>query len=248
MISYKQIHWKIIILSAFFLLYSCATTKKQSLSPHIEQLINEVNQLNCNVKSFKGIAKLKGSGFGFNLNQRIAIIASLPNQIRVEVLGPLGSIMRIAINDQKLYYSQRASTKIIEKKVNLWNKFLFHQKIPILISPEELIAYMAGQIPLIKPSFADFQKEVLYIKGKSKKSQKIYFKKNSKIVKQVETFDKYGNLSYGIRILNVKKIKDFKIPFRLEIYGKKEQNFILNYQNYYINTPVDESKFLLNRL
>jgi len=126
--------------------------------------------------------------------------------------------------------------------------------ISIPIKPEEIIALLAGRVPLRKYKYAALTKNranegYILLLGKNRWNviEKIYLNENKNKIYKVEVYDETGSLLYRSVFENVEaqNVKEYKVPSQLMISNDEGIVFKLLIDKYWADVSILPSMFVL---
>ncbi len=253
-----------ILFIALFLFPACgiftAKVHKQSYdfkhpykSPEAENILLMLKNENDKLKTFKGIGKIKLWNKGkIQINERAAWIGASPESMRILIRNISGMPLASLSTDGKhLYFASHVDRHFYKK--SLTDDGL-KPIISIPIKPEEIIALLAGRVPLRKYKYAALTKNranegYILLLGKNRWNviEKIYLNENKNKIYKVEVYDETGSLLYRSVFENVEaqNVKEYKVPSQLMISNDEGIVFKLLIDKYWADVSILPSMFVL---
>ncbi len=243
------------IICFAFLLNSCAgflgyMEKPAKLTGQTQYFLSLLDNMNRDIKSFKGIGKIFLEKDGIRQNERAAWIGNRPDKLRIDIISITGRpVMSVAADGKYLYavsHRQNRFYKIPETDPGLKNM------IGIPITAGFAIELLSGRIPVKKyfsaESFLDEKTGgyILVFKNRwSRIIEKIYFNKEKTMVKKFELFKRGSDrpVCYG-KTGDIRKTGQYDIPFEIELFNDKAR-FKIKTDRCWVNSPIKLSSFVL---
>lgn len=244
----------LIFVTAFFF-SACTFFAKRApvmpVDPESRELIIRLENLNGEIKTFKGIGKIKLWADGkVQFNERVAWAGSDPASFRVEVLFSGQSVIKIASDGKWLYYRNIRSEHHPYKKFRL-NKSNLNKILSIPVAPDDFMKLLAGRIPVYAHDFASLTKNpaggfILNLNDKwGEIIEKIYLDERKQVVQQIEIYGSSGSMKYRAVFEKMRKVDNYTIPFRLVISNPEGNRFRLDIHKYVAGVSVPASMFIL---
>ena len=250
----------IILLTAVLFLSSCAVFKPSreleiipaEKANEVRSLLSALQSKNNTLKSFKGIGKISVWQNGvMQVDQRVAWIGEKPLKLSIAVLISGYPAIKLATDGQWLYYLETRGHDTIFKKIAASDPNL-RNIISIPITSSDVVTLLAGGIPLRKFDAVDVIADksgdgyVFILKERWWGiRQKIYFDESGFQVRQVDTFDRSGELKYRAEIENMRSVDGYQVPFRLKLSSDEGADFLLDIDRYWVNVELPASVFVL---
>jgi hypothetical protein len=250
----------IILLTAAFLFSSCALfkpSKELEIIPaekatEVRNLLSVIQSKNDTLKNFKGIGKIKVWQNGIiKVDQRVAWIGKKPVKLSIAVLISGYPAIKLAIDGKWIYYLETRGDDTVFRKINASDPSL-KSIISIPIKTSDIVMLLAGGIPLRKFDAIDVIEDnsgngnVLVLKARWWGiRQKIYFDEGGSQVRQIEIFDRSGELKYRAEIENIRPVNGYQVPFRLKLSTGEGADFQLDIDRYWVNVVLPTSVFVL---
>jgi len=224
--SRRQTQIKVSILAALLFplcLYGCVRTPKAfptGPSPDASLILESLKQRNNDLKSFRGVGKLK-TVRGTNANTfRMVWIGSKPQNLRVETLGPWGQpTLTFIINGSTFLLYSREDNRYFKGDATVENLSRF---LSMCVRPEDLFGLLSGQPPIlpfhhakIRPSTEEGGWLLSLYKKWGRLIERIWLKGDAKAVEQVEVFDGWGNLQYRTAFSEFHQMESLCLPHRI---------------------------------
>jgi len=244
----------LIFVTAFFF-SSCTLLTKRApvmpVDPEIQKLVILLENLNGEIKTFKGIGKIKLWADGkVQFNERVAWAGSDPSRFRVEVLFSGQSLIKIASDGKWLYYRNIRSEHHSYKKFRL-NQSNLNKILSIPVTPDDFMNFLAGRVPVYAHDFASLTKNpaggfILNLKDKwGEIIEKIYLDEGKQAVWQIEIYGSSGSMKYRAVFEKMRKVDKYTIPSRLVISNPEGNRFQLDIYKYVAGVSVPSSMFIL---
>lgn len=224
--------------------------------PEINALISEIRKKNAGLKTFKGIGKIRFQRTGASQVARAAWMADVPGKFYISILAPVGPpLARFAGDGSSLYIAVQNGSKIYKRRYRSGIQTAAIKRfIPIPVNFNDLVLFLAGQIPLPKRLRADFCKNkkesgrcLIIEDTESRDIQRLYFDEDKKTVKKIESYSKNGALKYWARFGKIKETGGFLVPMSLFFSDDMGTDFSLRISRYWPNAPVLSESFVLTQ-
>ena len=250
----------IILLIAAFLFSSCTLFKPSKdleiipseKATQVRNLISALQSKNDTLKNFKGIGKINVWKNGIiQIDQRVAWIGEKPVKLSIAVLISGYPAIKLATDGNWLYYLETRGTDTIFKKISASDPSL-RNIIAIPIASSDIVTLLSGGIPLREFDSIDVIQDpsgngfVFVLKKRWWGiRQKIYFDESGSQVRQIDIFERPGELKYRAEIENIQYVSGYQVPFRLKLTSGKGADFLLNIDRYWANVELPSSVFIL---
>ena len=220
--------------------------------PEINALISEIKKKNAGLKTFKGIGKIRFQRAGASQVARAAWMADVPKKFYISILAPVGPpLARFAGDGSSLYIAVQNGSKIYKRRYKKGMQTAAIKRfIPIPVDFDDLVRFLAGQIPLPKRLRADFCKNkkgsgrCLIIEDTERRGiQRLYFDEEKKNVEKIESYSQNGDLKYWARFGKIKETGGFLVPMSLFFSDGMGVDFSLRISRYWPNAPVLRENF-----
>ena len=228
-----------------------------------ERLIDNLQAVNLDLKSYKGIGRLSVDLPEGPQQTRIAWIGAIPESLRVEVLTQPGGqpFASIASDGQWVYILAHQEGRFVKKSAT---RTSLKRLIAIPIGPQDVFLYLAGRIPIlpyetarlysITPQAAPYavgsenseRQLILTLKPESNRypGQKIYM--DGETVRAVEFFDESGRFVYRTVIKDVRQVDDFIIPKTIYFSDDNQASALIEVERIWTNVAFAPSVFQLS--
>jgi len=238
-----------ILLIVFCFTSSCSTlfhSLREQEKNQIEAqcLLLALKNRNNSLKSFKGIGKIKLWDKNISHAVRVAWLGTQTGKLRIEVLDVSGRPAASIASDGKwFYFLSHAEQRFYKKRAS--NPSL--KKIVLIpVKSSDIISLLGGRIPIRDHNSVSIIKDTLILKaGFGNICEKIYFDQSKTTIYKIEVFDIFGSLTYRAEFGKVKKVKNYRIPFRMKLSDDKDKGFQLRIDRYWADVPVSPPKFVL---
>jgi len=250
----------IILLAAALSLSSCAVFKPSreleiippEKATEVRNLLSALQSKNNSLKNFKGIGKISVWQNGvIRVDQRVAWIGEKPLNLSIAVLISGYPAIKLATDGKWLYYLETRGHDTIFKKFAASDPSL-RNIISIPITSSDVVTLLSGGIPLRKFDAVDVIADTSgngYVFVLKERwwgvRQKIYFDQSGSQVRQVDTFDRSGELKYRAEIENMRSVDGYQVPFRLKLSSGEGADFLLDIDRYWANVELPASAFVL---
>ncbi|MDM8516000.1 hypothetical protein QUF76_07360 [Desulfobacterales bacterium HSG16] len=264
----------LFILAIVFFIASCSLFQPKSPenpfdSFETERLISKLLNKNDNLKSFKGLGKIKIFSPKGRLTARIAWLVHEPDKMRIEILSIPGQPMAtIACDGKRFYYRDEKTLKKIRTKDPDLKKLV---SIPVKTS--EIISFLSGKTHIesfYSASMTD--RSIREESGKSKADKKnadiqepfetkirtlelknmwgkvierIFIDKDDETIREIEIIKKGKKFLYRVQFFNFKNIDGFSVPHLFIISDDKGSEFHLKIRRFWANCNVNPKGFVL---
>jgi len=245
----------LLVLTCLAFLGACAGMKKTPVLPGMPDPENIVEQIKHNVTSledFKGISRFTHVNDGQMQSGRIAFAVSLPDKLRVEMLGPFGQpLISLASNGSKLYLYIRSKDLF---KSGIQFRSTLKKILGMPISIPELNAILAGYVPVADYYRAQIKPWSITRNGPnsgwelSLKSrfgrikEKIWLGLDKKTVIKATLYSSSGDELYTVFPLDNPNKAD-----TIRVLGPEGASITLEPQKFWENTHVDKTQFIIKR-
>jgi len=260
-----------LFISILLFLYSCSHVNQANTNINLKNLKNfkdlktqnffekleKINNQNKDLKSFKGLGKIKLKKDDTYQNSRIAWIgenSKQESQIRIEFLNLIGGSTQVMFCFDKnyFYFKNYLDNKLEKKKINSESVNL-KDILGVSIKLKDINSLLTGLIPIVNFHNAYVNNDLeLILESKSGNIlEKIHFGKIDKdktenFVEKIEMFNPDGSFSYQVKLANFQIIQDkYKVPFKLA-FSNKKSNFEINIQNYWADFEIKTNIFTIN--
>jgi hypothetical protein len=254
--SRRQTQIKVSILAALLFplcLYGCVRTPKAfptGPSPDASLILESLKQRNNDLKSFRGVGKLK-TVRGTNANIfRMVWIGSKPQNLRVETLGPWGQpTLTFIINGSTFLLHSREDNRYFKGDATVENLSRF---LSMRVRPEDLFGLLSGHPPIlpfhhakIRPSTAEGGWLLSLYKKWGRLIERIWLKGDAKAVEQVEVFDGWGNLQYRTAFSEFHQMESLCLPHRIAISNADGPLWSLTVEKFWTKVSIPEEAYTL---
>jgi outer membrane lipoprotein-sorting protein len=227
-----------------------------------ERLIDNLQAVNLDLKSYKGIGRLSVNLPEGPQQTRIAWIGAIPESLRVEVLTQPGGqpFASIASDGQWVYVVAHQEGRFVKKSAT---RSSLKRLIAIPIGPQDVYLYLAGRIPILpydtarlyvlppqsrpsgKGSSNSRRQLILTLKPESNRypGQKIYM--DGDTVRAVEFFDDTGRFLYRTVINDVQQVDNFTIPKTIYFSDDNQSSALIEVERIWTNVAFAPSVFQL---
>lgn len=247
-----------LLLFSLFSTAGCARMMAADLdAPYDEAIREEAREMletvianNPLPSTFKGIGDIKLTRDSITQSSRMAWAASVPDEIRIELLTPYGQPSVSLSSDGRYVYVVLHQDKSFYKK-NV-SETSFERILSIPIGPEEIVSILGGRPPIIEYSFVSkIESEIasgpVIVARESwwGDYQKIYFSEDGRQILGAETFNGAGELKYKVFFAGFRKVEKFYAPSRVVISSAEGAEALLNVSRFWAGADVSPSAFVL---
>lgn len=246
------------LVAASFLFSSCASLTgriPEKSADHVEavNLLSSLNAKNQNLKTFKGIGRIKlWHNNNPGIDERVAWAGANPSSLRIEILGSGYPAIKFSTDGNFLYYLDLTTKPTAFKKIRSSDACL-NRLISIPIRSRDVVSLLSGRIPIHEYTSAGLIKNKLikgYILVLKKKwrgvIEKIYLDENKSDIQKVEIFKSDGSLKYRAVFKTMQHIKGYHVPSKLVISNDDSAGFMLDIERYMADPAVSPSMFILS--
>jgi hypothetical protein len=256
-------HRAIFFLIFILLLCGCSRFNRKITEPYqiasriedpqlTSHVVASLKHINANLKSFKGIGRVKFGEGPHALQSARAVFAGYHTEkLRFEILGLSGQpVTSIAYDGTWLYVAQHSENRFYRKRFpNADLDQLLN--IPIKINTINLL--LSGQVPVIDHVSAQLERGasdnayILLLKSGwwRQQQEKIYLAADMETVWKYEMFEGTDKPAYGLEIKKFKNYQGYQIPQKIEFLGKDGAQLLLEVERYWANADVETSLFVL---
>jgi len=223
-------------------LYGCVPRPKAfptGPGPDAIRILESLKQRNNDLKSFRGVGKLK-TVRGTNANIfRMVWIGTQPQNLRVETLGPWGQpTLTFIINGSRFFLHSREDNRYFKGDATARNLSRF---LSMRVRAGDLVGLLSGQPPILPFHHATIQALTaedgwllsLYKKW-GRLIEKIWLNEDSMAVEQVEVFDGRSNLQYRVSFSEFHHVESFCLPHRIAISDREGPLWSLTVEKFLI--------------
>ena len=252
--------YPILLLVAAFFLFSCSRfvgklpgKALETIDLETQNLILALKEKNSDLKTFKGLGKIKWVDKGKKYRTRIAWIGSTAGELRIEMFGTGGQMLVSIATDGKYFYffshSQGRFFKTRSTEKSLQNI------ISIPISIHDVMLLLSGRLPFRAYAMATLGDRdtksgfVLALKDRRGNIvEKIYLDSEKKIADEIEIYGFRESLKYRARFEKVQTVNGYQVPFRLFILNAGDSIFELDVDKFWTGVSVSPEMFVLKPL
>ena len=238
-----------VILAVLFVIFGCGHFfKTPEDHPYARQLLRQIEEINADLTSFKGIAHMTMNANKQTTSGRIAIASQLPDKIRVELLNPLGQPLTslsgdgkkitLFIRSENKIYHLRQSTNALERLIH----------IPIKI--EELHQAILGRVSFATNESVQLENIeddmcilTIWKRWHGKVAELKVDRKTTQLL-SLETYSRQGNLLYHVQWSKWRSIGNYKIPYHI-IIKSNDRQLTISIDRFWPNADMPPSTFNL---
>jgi len=247
------------LVAASFLFSSCTSLTgriPEKSADHVEavNLLSSLNTKNQNLKTFKGIGRIKlWHNNNPGIDERVAWAGANPSSLLIVVLVSGHPAIKFSTDGNFLYYLDLTTKPTSFKKISSTDACL-DRLISIPIRSRDVVSLLSGRIPIHEYTSAGLIKNKLkkgYILVLKKRwrgvIEKIYIDENkSSDIQKVEIFKSDGSLKYRAVFKTMQYIKGYNVPLKLVISNDDGAGFMLDIERYMADAAVSPSMFVLS--
>jgi hypothetical protein len=245
-----------LVVAAFLLpLYSCASAPTPRTSPGVtapdsDSLLASLKAYEDDLKSFRGIGKLRFVINGEQQISRVAWIGSQPAHLRVETLGLWGQPNLIMlVKGSKFYVYDRGQDRCFEAKATARN---LSRLVSIPLGAKELFVLLSGHIPVLPFHHAGMEYSeredrwclCLYKKGK-RLVERLWMRDAGKTVDRIEVFDGSGHLEYMASFKGFEDVQDVAMARKIVVSDGQGHVLSLEVESFSANVEVPAEAYTL---
>ena len=218
-----------------------------------QALVSALKNQNSQLKSFKGIGKIKIRQNGnLKFNERIVWIGSETAKLSIVILISGLPAVKMTSDGEWFYYYEARQDQPLFEKVRATDSVL-KRLISIPVKTSDIVNLLAGRVPLREHHSAYLQKQrdgsgfVLVLKKRwHGVVEKILFDEARSQVRQIEFYNRQGALMYFARFDEMQTVNEYQVPSRLIIANEEGADFQLDVDRYWADVDVTASMFVLN--
>jgi hypothetical protein len=246
---------------AFILLiWGCAGLKETKIQPPLPahaptadpaSVVENLEQINRDLVSFKGIGTIKIWKPNGLQSTRIAWAGYLPQKLRLEILGIAGRpLSSVAFDGNRFYLSLHTENKFYQKQTRNAN---LKRLISIPITIPDTLTVLAGRVPLwenASVSLTAIHKQspyVLILKKKWFKNQtaRIYLRDDLHTVDQFELYGSRDELRYRVKYLERKRYDRYQLPTLIQISDDQQNRIQIKVERIWPDAEISSEIFHL---
>ena len=234
---------------------SCVSLTKRSAEnsgdlADTQNLLSVFQNKNNNLKTFKGIGKIKLWNKNLSHTVRVAWLGEEPEKLRIGIMSIAGQpAASVASNGQFLYFVSHVLHQFYKKEEKDPN---LREILSLPVKFRDIIAILRGCIPVREFNSLSMEKNmsgngyVLILKKRwGNIVEKIFTDESRTRIFKIELFDT-EELSYRVEFDNFQDIKGFQIPFDLKFSNNAGEGFQFYIERYWSNIGIAPSKFVLS--
>ncbi len=199
--------------------------------------------------TFKGIGKISIEKEDQIQFARMAWVGSRPDKLRIQMLGLAGQSMASLSSDGKNFYIRDHEQQRFYQQ-NLSGASL-KRLLSIPITPKEIVAILAGQVPIIDFTFATVDSKIISNPVLILETsfwgdyEKIYFDNSLQNVYAAEIYSNGGKLKYRVVFEQMGLLKDYQVPERIVLTNGCNTKIALDVNRYWVDIDIIPSAFVL---
>lgn len=212
-------------------------------------LLSTLKNQNYQLRSFKGIGKIRFRNKDKMFVARMAWVGSEPGKLRLEVLGVTGqAIFSLASDGRWFYLISHTEDRFYKKRSD---DASLTKLISVAVKSSDVLALLGGRVPVYEHDELVLQKmrsgdgRILVLKRWWGIIEKIYLDESSAKVQKIEAFDITGSLTYRAVFDGMQTVKGYRVPSKLVISNNDGAIFQLDIDRYWTDVSVSPSIFML---
>ncbi len=214
--------------------------------PRAQQILAELEERNLDLKTYKGIGNVRLKEGEITQSARLAWMGIYPGHLRLELLGSGHPMAKLAFDGERLYLLSHADGRFYSRRGD--NPDLA-QFIPLDLPARDLIALLAGRIPIPEYHFAELRQQkggwVLELKRWAK-TRAVLHLDSALDLQRLERYNVSEKLMYRAEITGTRKADGHEIYRAIRLTGPESRTRIdLDLDRYWANVPVSTEKFTL---
>ncbi len=216
-----------------------------------QAVLQQLALTNASLSSFKGLGRIKVRNTDqAPLSARVAWVASMPDKLSLAVLAAGRPVIRVAADGQFLYWIDLQDPERSYAKMRTSDASL-DRLIRIPITVTEIVALLAGRIPIRDHSRAFLQKDretgqwILVLEHWWRVVGKIYLSADRQDVLRMEVFDTDGKLRYRVDFEEMHTVSGYRVPRRLGLSNAAGSAVQLDIEQYLADVAVSGAMFVL---
>lgn len=223
-------------------------------SMRAQQVIDRLAHVNSELVAFKGIGRIKIQGQSpdsMSINERAAWVAERPHNLSLVILSSGRPVFKMATDGRHLYLVDLTNPGQSYRKLRSADAG-FERLISLPLKPSDVVAFLAGRIPIAEYSAAQFTKSdaddryVLTLKNWWQVVQKVYLDDAGSRVREVEYFGYDGKLRYRVQFESMQEVKGYLVPVRVLISDDSGIGVQIDIDRFIADAPVTPSMFVLS--
>jgi outer membrane lipoprotein-sorting protein len=200
--------------------------------------------------TFKGIGNIKLTRDSTTQSSRIAWAASVPDNVRIELLTPYGQPAASVSSDGRFVYAILHQDKSFHKRKV--GESSFEQILTIPVGPKEVVSILGGRPPVIEYSFVSkIESEtapgpvIVVQESWWGDYEKIYLSDDGRRILGVEVFNGAGELKYRVDFDGFVKDGRYSVPSGLVITDGEGAEARLVVSRFWADADVSPTAFVL---
>ena len=243
------------------LLLGCAGLKDPVIQPPLPTdgptvdpatIVNNLDQVNQDLMTFKGIGQIKIWRMNSLQSTRIAWAGYRFEKLRLEILGIAGSpLSSVAFDGSRFYLSLHSENRFYQKQTRRADLKRF---ISIPVSIPDILAILSGRVPLWKNASVSLIRSprqndhpVLILKKGwfRKQTAKIYLNKDLRTAHQYELFDDKNKLRYRVKYVQRRQYGRYSLPAQLQITDDQHTRIFISADRIWPDAEILPETFVL---
>ncbi len=257
-ISHLKFEIAFILIILIYIQTGCANfTKKTDGFPkrktpgeNAESLVKKLESVNQTLVASKGIGRMDTVHSGRQQHLRIAWISTVPEKLRVAVLGVDGRPLITVSADGTWFYFLDHTTGEFHKSSPDGYRLKTALRLPLGVRNLALI--LAGRIPQFDYDRTEVSagrttgETVLVLKKWWNVIGKVYIRKSPPAILRIESYRQTGEVRYIADIKETQRVKEYIVPRVLTINSSAASSFALDIDRYWANEPATPATFILH--
>ncbi len=200
--------------------------------------------------TFKGIGNINLTQDSTTQRTRMAWAASVPDNVRIELLTPYGQpAVSVSSDGRFVYVVLHQDKKFYKRKVG---EASFEQFLTVPIGPEEVVSILGGRPPVIEYSFVSrIESEtapgpvIVVQESWWGNYEKIFLSEDGKRIVGVEVFSGAGELKYKVVYDGFEKAGRFSVPSGVVLSNGEGAEARLIVSRFWADAEVSPAAFVL---
>ncbi len=256
----KPIH-AVACCALIVLLWGCAGLQETKVEPPLstpsteadaETVMQNLERVNRDLISFKGIGKIKIWQHDSLQSTRIVWAGHRLHKLRIEILGIAGQpLSAFAFDGSHFYLALHAENRFFQKQTRRAN---LKRLITIPLTVPDTLAILTGRVPLWENASTSLVKQPQresYLFTLQKKHgfrnqiAKIYLHNDLRTVYQYELYENHNELSYRVQFLERKQYGAYQLPALLQISDDQQNRIQIAADRIWPDADISSETFVL---
>lgn len=244
------------------LFWGCAGHKDTKFQPSLpspvpivdpESVVANLEQINRELISFKGVGKIKIWKQDSLQSTRIAWAGIGTEKLRLEILGIAGRpLSSVAFDGRRFYLSLHAENRFYQKQTREAN---LKRLISIPITIQDTLAVLSGRVPLWENASVSLTEQphkdayILIMKKKwfGTQTAKIYLGNDLFTVSKFELYGSDDELRYRVNFLKRKQYDKYRLPVLLRISDGQRNRIQISADRIWPDAEISTDTFVLRK-